>query len=547
LKSLHRGGGRWWLIGTGLVAAAFTVFFVAASSANLTGSTFEGNDGNLVVNTAGNTDWDNAPNLSVGVDLPTGTTDNSFGQGAKEDNVETTVVTGSIPNSKADLARFGVAGETVGSNTFLYLAWSRENQNGTVNFDFEINAQAQPDLTTPGAKTLVRTTGDLLINYGFQGGSSTAALTFRKWTGTAWEAESPISSTCSEGAANTVPVSDTLGGNPPVLRPAGQFGEAAINLVCIGVIQPNTCAPFSSAYVKSRSSTSFNSEIKDFIAPVHLSLAGCGKLTIIKRTNPRGLNQSFNYSTTGGLLPSPGTFSLNDNGNTNADSAGNTRVFDNLQPGTYTVTEGADPSGFSFGSLTCTGAGGSSSGKVATAVIVGGSDITCVYVNNQQLGAIKITKNSIKPNTHLAGGVFSITGPGGYTNSVTTAGADGSVCVDGLAFGTYAVTETAAQTGYDIDDTTSHNVVVDTNTTCATSPYVGETFTATDTPKTDILVRATSQVSGGTASRITCVNAANANVGNSPQPSASTFADPAEVTATGLHPGTYTCVIIIDP
>ncbi len=60
-------------------------------------------------------------------------------------------------------------------------------------------------------------------------------------------------------------------------------------------------------------------------------------------------------------------------------------------------------------------------------------------------------------------------------------------------------------------------------------PYVGETFSATDTPKTDILVKATSQVAGGTASRVTCKNASNVNVGNSPQPSASTFADPAEV------------------
>jgi hypothetical protein len=33
--------------------ALFTVVFVGASSANLAGSTFEGNDGNLVVNTAG--------------------------------------------------------------------------------------------------------------------------------------------------------------------------------------------------------------------------------------------------------------------------------------------------------------------------------------------------------------------------------------------------------------------------------------------------------------------------------------------------------------
>jgi len=529
------------------LAVVALVTFAAVAWGNLTGSTFEGNDGNLVVNTAGNKDWVNAPNLAVGVDLPSGTGDNSFGQGAKEDDVNTTVVAGSIPNSKADLARFAVSGETVGANTFLYLAWSRENQSGTVNFDFEINAAAQPDLTTPGAKVLNRTVNDLLINYAFAGGSNTPTLTVRKWSGSAWGTAATISGACSEGSTNAATVADTLGGNPSVNRPAQQFGEAAINLVCAGLIDSNSCAPFTSAYVKSRSSTSFTSEIKDFIAPVHLSLSNCGKLTIIKRTAPRGLNQDFSYSTTGGLLASPGTFTLNDTGNSNADSAGNTKVFDNLHAGTYTVTEGNDPAGFAFGSLSCTGTGGSSSGKVATAVIVGGSDITCVYVNNQQLGAIKITKNSVKPNTHLAGGVFSITGPGSYTNSVTTAGADGTVCVDGLAFGNYTVTETAAPTGYFIDDTTGHTVTVDTNTTCAAATYIGETFTATDTPKTDIVATATAQVAGATASRVTCVNSASVNIGNSPQPSSSTFSDPASVSATGLRPGTYTCTIIVDP
>src|SRR5512132_2286022 len=93
------------LVLTLLVASALAVFFVAASSANLPGSTFEGNDGNLVVNTPGNTDWVNAPNRVIGTDLPTGQTDNSFGQGTKEDSTAVTVVSGSIPNNKADLAQ----------------------------------------------------------------------------------------------------------------------------------------------------------------------------------------------------------------------------------------------------------------------------------------------------------------------------------------------------------------------------------------------------------------------------------------------------------
>src|SRR5690349_8531975 len=74
-----------------------------AVAANVAGSTFEGNDGNLVVNTSGNTDWANVAGLNTGIDKPTGSTDNAFGQGTKEDGANVTVVAGSIPPNKNDL------------------------------------------------------------------------------------------------------------------------------------------------------------------------------------------------------------------------------------------------------------------------------------------------------------------------------------------------------------------------------------------------------------------------------------------------------------
>ena len=515
----------WLLTGLALTTVAlFAVVFVAASGANLSGSTFEGNDGNLVSN--GGTDWSaGAPNLSAGQDVQNKQADNSFGNGTKEDDNTPTVVTGSIPNSKANLARFAIANENIGGDEYMYLAWSREDQSGTVNFDFEINAGQQPDLTTPGQKTLNRAVNDLLINYSFQGGSNTPTLTVRKWAGSAWGPEATISSNCSEGATNSAAVSENLGGFPAVSRPAQLFGEAAINLVCAGVVQHNACQTFSSAYVKSRSSTSFTSEVKDFIAPIHISGNNCGKLTIIKHTSPSGLNQAFGYHTTGGL--SPGTFSLN-------DAATNTQVFDNLQPGTYTVSEDADPTGFAFASLNCVGAGGSSAGRIATAVIVGGSDITCTYINNQQLGAIKVLKSSVKGQA-LAGAVFSIAG-----QSKTT-GADGTACVDHLPFGSYDVQETAAPAGYSRDDTSVHSVSVNVNQDCS-GISAAQALAFNDTPLTDITATAHSEAPGGTSSSIHCVDASSAEQGNSPQ----SGENPA-VAANGLAPGTYTCTIVVDP
>src|SRR6185369_6636485 len=73
----------------------------------------------------------------------------------------------------------------------------------------------------------------------------------------------------------------------------------------------------------------------------------------------------------------------------------------------------------------------------------------CTFTNTRQLGAIKITKTSSKsPNPGLPGAQFSITGP---VNRTATSGADGTVCIDNLPFGTYSVTETAAPNGYQID------------------------------------------------------------------------------------------------
>src|SRR6266702_2459955 len=79
----------------------------------LSGSTFAGGDGNLQTSptTFGTTDWQNVSGLNEGVDLASGTGDNSFGQGTKEDDANVSVVTGSIPPNKSDLSRFYAANE----------------------------------------------------------------------------------------------------------------------------------------------------------------------------------------------------------------------------------------------------------------------------------------------------------------------------------------------------------------------------------------------------------------------------------------------------
>jgi hypothetical protein len=517
-KLRRRRVRRAWTTGLTLTAfALFAVIFVAASSAKLAGSSFEGNDGNLVVDTSGGTDWVTAPNRVIGDDLASGTGDNSFGQGAKEDSVSTTVVSGSIPNSKADLAQFYVGSEQLPAGIFLYLGWTRANTSGTTNFDFELNQAEQPDLTTPGPKTLVRTAGDLLINYLFQG-QGTPQIAIRTWSGTQWSA--PVdASAFSEAAINSGgPVANPLPGaiNP---TPTNQFGEAALNLTAAGIFPPNVCKAFGSVYVKSRSSTAFNSEIKDFIAPVHVNIANCARIIVQKVTvpSPDPTDTSFSFSAS---YDADGFSLKNGESNNSGD----------LNPGTYSVSETV-PANWSLTSATC------DDGSDPSAIDLGPAEtVTCTFTNTLQQGAIIVSKTAKHaasgPGDHpLAGVTFTVEGVSHVT------GADGTACFDGLSIGSHDVVETLP-VGYASDDASlTKSVSVDHAATCAGGG--GNTVSFHNTPLTNITISVDSQVDGGTASTIACDNGGpNGNTGPNGDGSAS---------ATDLRPGTYNCTIVVDP
>ena len=166
---------------------------------------------------------------------------------------------------------------------YLYLAWERTNTLGSANMDFELNQVTTPNLGAAGAHTIVRTAGDLLITYDF-GGSGSPVLGLRKWTGSAWGASTSLTG-FSEGSVNTAAVTDPLSGGS---LPSQTFGEAAINLTQAGVFGTNgaTCGSFGSVYLKSRASSSFTSEVKDFVPPVAAVVTNCGSITINKVTSP---------------------------------------------------------------------------------------------------------------------------------------------------------------------------------------------------------------------------------------------------------------------
>jgi len=511
----------------------------APASANLPGSTFEGNDGNLVVDTAGNTDWANAPNRVTGLDKFADKTDNSFGQGTKEDDPNVTVVTGSIPPNKNDLTRFYVASEFVNNSNYLYLAWERLVNIGNANMDLELNQNATSGFTatTTGPITLNRTAGDLLITYDFSG-SGTPTLGLLTWvtSGSTAQCFSSNSLPCwgnrvnlsaagfAEGAVNTGTVSEPIAKNNLT---TGLFGEAAINLTAAGVFPAGTCEAFGSTFLKSRSSSSFGAEMKDFIAPQPVNITNCGKIIIKKVTvpSPDATNTSFGFSLNGTIPPPTGTtfpktFSLH-NGESNT-----TKVFAGSG---YTASETV-PANWVLTSATC-----DNGSPVTNISVTQGGTTTCTFTNTLQLGAIKVSKLSTKGNTPLAGATFTVN-----TSPVTTltTGADGTACVDNLFFGDYTVTETAAPTGYQINNPKPVTVTVDHNASCTSGTPNTTASPFTDTPLSLITVTFHSKAGAGvTTATVQCTGEAN--------PSA--LPDNTPKTLDNLVPGTYTCTVVIDP
>ena len=605
----NRRTRRLWFALSSVTAAMLFAFGMVLGAGAVTGSPsgFESSDGDMVLTTTTgtNTDW----NCFVGSDnFQTGTpntnckvktgaahiTADTNGEitwvnGQKFDTRCPALQTGSVPNKDdfTDIAEY----QEFASNGDLYFYGGaiRSTANGNASGDVEFNqltGQTAPDQTTSAG---CRTANDRLIAYEFLNGGTSLDFHVLTWidpsnltaggnTGKCFvKTDSPspngcwganvltVSASLFDGQANQAAITAGNNGISGAALAIQQFAEFGINLT--QALGGGALPCFPQQVWESRSSgSSFTSNPEDI---EFANLSTCGKLTIIKHTSPRGLDQSFSYTSPG---LSPTSFSLNDKGNTTGDSAGNTRTFSSVNPGTYTITEGAEPAGFAFGSITCVKASGTTAGswtydtanQAVAVTIEPNADITCTYVNNQQKGALMISKASVKSTSTspvpLQGAVFTIKDPSGtaITGSPFTTNSSGVICVDGLTtLGNYTVQETGAPTGYAIDDGTAHTVsVTATNAKCTDTTFGGGTISFTDSPLVDLTVHVASEVAGAAESNIQCVDSSNNAIGNSPQPASNAgqlqFSDPVTLNADPTHgaalkPGTYTCTITVDP
>jgi len=554
---------RWWYAGTTLVVVAFfAVFFVTSSSAlNASPSNFEAGDGNMTLDASGNTDWNcfqgtdgfqTSANLGPG---PGGTTftrnadcaaksgatnspspNPDFEQtpGQKFDTACPTFKIGNNPPKDvwSDVAQYIEASPSLNSDNghdiYFYGASIRPVVNGNSSGNIYFSQGTNPN----GANC--RTVGDVLLTFDFLGGGSKPTLHILTWQGASgscfvgsdspttgcWGPSTPptITGANSDGETNASQIngSDNALNGQTVL--ANGFSEIGVNLTQAIKAAGGSATCFANETWVSRSSGSSFTSSPEMV--VSNSTPTCGSITIIKHTNPRGLPAQFTYTGTGTGVAS--SFHLNDGGynasatppindvacvttlgaprDSTAASPCNSRTFSNLAPANYSVNETGIPTGFAFGSVSCTkngsavssGSGGLTITTSTVAISLGVSETwVCTYVNNQQLGVIKVYKSSSKTTSPLSGVVFTVTKPDTSTATMTT-GSDGFACIGDLPFGSYSVQETTPKSGYGIDDSTSHSVTVGTNTTCAAASTSvdtsNNTLNFTDTPLSKITV-----------------------------------------------------------
>jgi len=540
--------------------ASMTVIIPALathSEASLNGSNFEiDEDANLKLDDpAPSIDWGslahpNGPELRR-TDAATGQNDDAYKGGVKEDTECPAETTGTIPNNKSDLLTFHIYQEP-GDPGFLNLGWSRvSDPSGTTLMDFEFN---QSTTACSQGPNVVRTHGDLLIEYAIDQGGARAEISGRFWDEDAGEWGTAIDlddgtdcggGPCAVGTINqtAIPFAESDGLITSGVKSARTFGEAQINLDLI--FDEGSCVSFGSAMLKSRSSDAFTSQLKDFIRPVPINLQNCGNVIIRKQTLPDEDPNSTLFGFTKAFPTDPATgntFSLTDDGVKNFNN-------DVLFGDDYTVDETTIPSGWAFFSVNCSASSGVTPtivGSLVTFDIDSASDVLdCTYTNQLQLGAIEVTKT----RKHAADGSGDHSHQGvSFTVDGTTKQTDsnGVACFDGLAFGSYDVTETVPA-GYAADGLITKSVTVDNVANCSDDPYVGETVSFSNTPLTDFDVIIDSQVDGGTFTTVSCVDGSDVSVASVDTGSGVDPDGDGTASATDLEPGTYICTIVIDP
>ncbi|MBC6607576.1 T9SS type A sorting domain-containing protein [Hymenobacter sp. BT188] len=186
------------------------------------------------------------------------------------------VGTGSGGPQKNDITNTFLHSREIGGKLWLFFAAETRSVNGASYLDFEYNqAGAKVIGNQLVGQGLVngRTVGDFLLVVNYTGGGNKPVIGVRTWlaSGT-WSAERSVSTLGAFITTNTANVdavapnkSFTTEGAPSSTSGALQMVEGGINITDVeGLDDLNQCTPLATITVKTRSSPSYTSELKDF-------------------------------------------------------------------------------------------------------------------------------------------------------------------------------------------------------------------------------------------------------------------------------------------
>jgi len=367
---------------TAVAAVLLGVPLAASANPDVSGFELDGNAAG-----GGGADWDalGSPLEFTGfLADPTGSSDRGYTGGGSKDTNDISQwrwEDGQVEPAKDNIAHAYAAVYAESGNLILYFGQNRvPEQRGDANVGFWF-LQSSVGLNADGTFSGTHADGDLLVQSEFTNGGVVSGVHIYKWQSGSLQLVSDQAE-CSGGKlgtanacaiVNTGTISTSWAGSIP----APYFFEGGINLT--GVFGSQVPC-FSTFLTNTRTSQSESAQLKDFALG---AIDTCGSITIRKEATPSDGTQ-FGYITTGGLSPS--SFSL---------TAGGSRTYAKLQPGSYSVTEDAPSGSWAFDSLSCSASGpgtsASTSGRQASITLGFLGAVECTYVNKRK-PQVKVVK-----------------------------------------------------------------------------------------------------------------------------------------------------------
>ncbi|CAB4924460.1 unannotated protein [freshwater metagenome] len=360
-----RGTTRWLpaVLLTALLFAGFAVLGVSrasaadsielsATSTPLSGSTFQGGDGNQRTGIPSSVrDWQDVTGTGSGMRalVDASNPDKQFGGGSKEGTPDEWTFDTSGAEATPSKTNFKVAWSLFEGDTYLHSAFRRQSSTGQAFLAFELNQDVRQWTNGAGALIPCRTTGDLLITYFVDNANpDKISLYVQKWesatTVSAAEAAAgrtngegcaksgtlvsvSVDAALAQGAVNT-PTNNLAAAEMQALRNlsgqttaikdlidagaiddpleastaascsgtagwicAGLFGEGSLNLrgLYAGAFGEEACFSFGSMWAHGRSSESSSAALQDYVAPVTARIADCdARIHVRKRVGDNG-------------------------------------------------------------------------------------------------------------------------------------------------------------------------------------------------------------------------------------------------------------------